>query len=165
MIKRLTLTAACLWLSACGFQPLHMTDSSAPLRAMTLDFGQVKAQGATGDKVEFLLRQSLADRMAAGNSPYVLSLDSSIKRQSLGIRVDDVASRFDLILEVDYQLKDAKTGDVLTEDSVRAVSTFGAPRDPYGRTAAQSNAEERLTAEVTDRMILKLGRYFKSQGQ
>lgn len=155
-----------LTLAACGFTPLHSQSTAAPLPAVNLDFTQTQAKGATGDKVEFLLRQSLKDRMAGNSraSPYTLSLDSKLARRSLGIRVDDVASRFDLTLTVEYRLIETKTGDVLDTGTVRAVSTFGAPTDPYGRTTAQFDAEERVSTEASDFLILKLARYFKTQG-
>ena len=162
----LCFSLAPLTLAACGFTPLHSQAAAAPLPAVNLDFTQTQAKGATGDKVEFLLRQSLKDRMAgnSGTSPYSLSLDSKLARRSLGIRVDDVASRFDLTLTVEYRLIETKTGDVLDTGTVRAVSTFGAPTDPYGRTTAQFDAEERVSTEASDLLILKLARYFKTQG-
>ena len=157
-----------LSLTACGFTPLHSQAAAAPLPVVNLDFTNTQAKGATGDKVEFLLRQSLKDRMAkagkSGTSPYTLSLNSKLTRRSLGIRVDDVASRFDLTLSVDYALIEAKSGDVLDRGTVRAVSTFGAPTDPYGRTTAQFDAEERVSTEASDLLILKLARYFKTRG-
>lgn len=166
-MKRLILSAlfAAPLLAACGFTPLHSTSASAPLPALTLDFQETQASGATGDKIEFLLRQSLKDRMSpSAASPYTLTLDSRLTRRSLGIRVDDVASRFDLILVVNYKLIKKSDGELMDRGSVRAISTFGAPTDPYGRTTAQFDAEERVTTEASDRLILNLARYFKTQG-
>lgn len=160
----LTLCFVIPALSACGFTPLHSTSASAPLPPLNLDFVYTDASGATGDKIEFLLRQSLKDRMgSAASSPYTLSLDSEVLRSDLGIRSDDVATRFDLSLNVKYTLSDKATGDELDRGSVRAVSTFGAPNDPYGRTTAQFDAEERVASEASDLLIMKLARYFKTQ--
>lgn len=152
-----------LALTACGFQPLHTSGSTAPLASMQLEFEQTRAQGEADSRVEFLLRQSLNDRMATGSSPYRLSLRSKLSRSTIGVTSDDIASRYDLTLDVTYILSDINTGDVLTRDDISAISTFGTPRDPYGRTAAQDSAEQRVAAEVADRIALKLASYFRTK--
>jgi len=48
---------------------------------------------------------------------------------------------------------------------VRAISTFGAPSDPYGTVAAQNNAEEQVAAEAADRIIARLAGYQASAEQ
>ncbi|WP_017932341.1 LPS assembly lipoprotein LptE [Robiginitomaculum antarcticum] len=166
-MKHIILIAAALIVSACGFTPLHAPSPLGvmPTQNMYLDFVETDARGATGDKIEFLLRQSLIDSMGtpSGSSPYTLSLTSKIQRSSIGVRQDDVAGRFDLRLTVNYRLLETKTGDVLDTGSVSAISTFGAPGDPYGSIAAQNNAEKRVAREAADRLLFDVATYFKRQ--
>ncbi|MEE9347289.1 MAG: LPS assembly lipoprotein LptE [Robiginitomaculum sp.] len=161
MITRFTLILfAALSLGACGFTPLHSPATSgisAPLPNMAIEFTDTKANGATGDKAEFLIHQALMARMGTGaKSPYSLTLSPTVSRGSIGIRSDDVASRYDLNLVINYVLTETGSDKVIAKDSVRAVSTFNAPNDPYGRIAAQDNAQKRATMEAADRLVLKI---------
>ena len=155
------LLALPLTVSACGFTPLHTpapgASFEAPLPNMDLQFTQTKAKGATGEKAEFLIRQALTDRMSTGaSSPYALKMGSRLYRSSIGIRSDDVATRYDMILDVNYRLVERATGKVVDSGRVKSVSTFNAPTDPYGRTSAQNDAEKRVARDVSDRLILKI---------
>ena len=160
-------TFALLGTSACGFTPLHApnTVGMASVQNMRVDFVTTTALGATGDKVEFLIRQSLYERIGptTSASPYTLNLSTSVLREPIGIRQDDVAGRFDLRLRVKYKLLDSATGKVLDTGDVDAVSTYGAPGDPYGFSAAQNDAEKRAAREISDLLLLEVATYFKRQ--
>lgn len=148
-------------LTGCGFTPLHAQNASglrAPLPAVNLTFVDTKALGATGQKAEFLVRQALSDRMATGTARYNLDLTSRLSRTPIGLRGDDVASRYDMSMSVRYVLTDAATGDVIERDEVSAISTFNSPNDPYGTTAATENATQRVAREVSDRLVLKISK-------
>ena len=170
-MKRFIISAAiCAFtapaLTGCGFTPLHANNGagfSAPLPAMNLNFAKTKAEGATGKKAEFLIRQALTDRMGTGTSAYNLDLTTSLRRVAIGLRGDDVASRYDMRLDVRYVLTRADNGDVIERDSISAVSTFNSPADPYGTTAATDNATKRVTTEASDRLILKIATAIRAQ--
>jgi LPS-assembly lipoprotein len=161
MIKQLALIVTITFgLGACGFTPLHSPSVSGyntPLPNMAVNYKDTKAQGATGKKAEFLIRQALTGRMASGaTSPYILTLTPKISRSSIGIRSDDVASRYDLNLRVNYVLSHAADNKTIATGAASAISTFNAPNDPYGRTAAQDNAQKRAVQEAVDRLVLKI---------
>jgi len=169
-MKQLILTAAICAMTAgaltgCGFTPLHSQNAAgfnAPLPAINVNFAQTKALGATGQKAEFLMLQALNDRMATGTSGYNLDLTTTLQRAAIGLRGDDVASRYDMQLRVRYVLTDAATGDVIDRDEVSAVSTFNSPNDPYGTTAATDDATQRVAGEVADRLALKLSKALRA---
>ena len=153
-------------LTGCGFTPLHTQNAagiSAPLPAMTVNFGNTRAIGATGQKAEFLIRQALNDRMATGASAYNLDLTTTLTRVAIGLRGDDVASRYDMRLRVRYVLTHADTADVLDRGLISATSTFNSPNDPYGTTAATDDATVRVAAEVADRLALKTAKAVRAQ--
>lgn len=151
------LGGAALTFSACGFQPLHggAVGGANGLSGISVSTGE--------EKIDFQLAQSLRDRMGENSGRYALELQNDLRRSRLGIRADDVASRYDMTLNVDYRLIDTKTGEVMTSGEVSSVSTFGAPDDPYGRNAASADAEARLADDAADRLILELSRYFKKE--
>ncbi|HFB55241.1 MAG TPA: hypothetical protein ENJ46_04890 [Hellea balneolensis] len=153
-----------LMLSACGFEPMHATNALNGASAVKggVVFREISVVTSKNDKEDFLLKQALRDRLGDNsNTRYTLRVVPTTSRRNLGIGADDVASRYDLIMTARFELLDAKTGDVLMKDKIRAISTFGAPRDPYGTASAQNNADRQVAAEAADRIIVRLARYQK----
>lgn len=160
------IIASAAFLTGCGFTPLHAdlpNKTGASLSGMSLDFVETESQGARGDRLEFLLTQSLKNRMgsASASNPYILELSPKLTRSGIGVRQDDVATRVDLILYVDYVIRDAATGDEIDRGDVTAISTYSAPNNPYTVSAALEDAEERVAREAADRLIFDVARALK----
>ncbi len=144
-------------LSACGFKPVH---APSAFGGNGLVFSDIAIETPGNEKIDFLLKQALRDRFGDNKTaPLILHVTPKTRRINLGIGADDVASRYDLVMDAGFILIDAKTGDEVYKDKVRVVSTFGAPRDPYGTATAQSNAEGQVANETADRIIAKLALY------
>ncbi len=141
-------------LTACGFRPMH---APGAFGGSGVSMKNIRVQMDGNDKMNFLLAQALRDRMGNNReAKYILKIAPETKRRRLGIGADDVASRYDLELSGTYELIRSKTADIMTSGKISAVSTFGAPRDPYGTATAQNNAESQLAAEAADRIIVQL---------
>ncbi|PHS38659.1 MAG: hypothetical protein COA91_07800 [Robiginitomaculum sp.] len=157
LIRTAILLAATLILTACGFKPMHAPEAFG---GNAIALKNIRVEMQANGKIDFLLAQALRDRMGDnGNAAYILRIKPDLSRSNLGIGADDVASRYDLVLQSGFELVATKTGDVVYRGDVRAISTFGAPRDPYGTVTAQNNAEEQVAAEVSDRIIARLAGY------
>ena len=147
-------------ISACGFKPMHAPNAFG---GSGVAMQNISVVTVNNDKIDFLLKQALRDRMGdVSSSKYTLHIEPKLKRRTLGIGSDDVASRYDLTMEANFELQNAK-GEVVFKDKVRAISTFAAPRDPYGTIAAQNNATEQVAAETADRIIIRLARFTPDQ--
>ena len=162
MMKKFIITALTLpLLTACGFTPLHgagVSGSAAKFEDISI---QINEGRDAGDKeAGFLVMQRLRDRIGENTGKHILELTPRLRRQRLGISADDVASRYDSILDMDYKLLDAKSGKILERGKVKGTSTFGAPIDPYGIAAADSNARQQTAKEVADRLLVKLASYY-----
>jgi LPS-assembly lipoprotein len=157
LIRTATILVTAFILTACGFKPMHAPTAFGD---KGVSMKNIAVEMQANEKIDFLLAQALRDRMGDNNgTPYILRITPGSSRKNLGIGADDVASRYDLVMETEFELVDAKTGDVVYSNKTRAVSTYGAPRDPYGTIAAQANAEEQVAAESADRIIAKLASY------
>lgn len=155
------ILATALIMSACGFKPMHApTAFGGPTNGNGVSMKNITVQMQANEKIDFLLAQALRDRMGDNRAtPYILRITPESNRNSLGIGADDVATRYDLVMETEFELVDSKTNDVVYRSQVRTISTYGAPSDPYGTIAAQANAEEQVSAETADRIIAKLAGY------
>lgn len=147
----LALTLSAGLLAACGFTPLYATPGvSAQLSSIDV----VAPQGRTG----FLLRQSLDD--AFGRNPALapthrMTLAVNEQKIPRGVRVDNVANRYELVLNVAYTLTPAggapgRTGRISTS------VTYDSADQPYASIAAEQDGQERAAAEAARLIHLEL---------
>ena len=162
MMKKIIIAALAVpLLTACGFTPMHgtgLTTSSANFEDISI---QINDGDDAGDKeAGFLVMQRLRDRIGENTGKHILELTPRLGRARFGISADDVASRYDSILRMEYKLIEADSGKVLERGEVKGTSTFGAPIDPYGLVAADKNARQQISKEVADRLLVKLAGYY-----
>ncbi len=157
MIERLgAVLAACLLVSACGFVPLY---GQAGVRG-GLSSIQVKVpQGRTA----YLVRESLDDALGRDThqpTAYRLEVTIDERRFARGLRVDNVANRYELQLKVGYSLVSTATGAVLLTGSVPVAVTYDSADAPYGGITAQQDGQKRAAQEAAQQIRLELARYF-----
>lgn len=154
----LSVAVAALMLSGCGFTPLYAT----PGVAAGLSAIEVAApQGRAG----FLLRQSLDD--AFGRDPrlppaYRMSLTVNEQKIPRGVRVDNVANRYEMVLTVGYALTTA-AGAPVRNGRVAASVTYDSADQPYASIAAEQDGQERAAAEAARQIQLDLVRLMAAQ--
>ena len=160
-MMRSVLIAAALLLGACGFNPVHSAGkmSDAP------SFRSIKVELVDPDKIAdkeggYHLQQHLYNRIGQNSGPHILRLDVRPGRRPYGLNSNDVATRYDKSLRVDYSLIDSVSGEKLYSDRIRAVTTFGSSRDAYARIAAEQNATEQVARDAADRILTRLAAYY-----
>lgn len=157
MIERLgAVLAACLLVSACGFVPLYgQAGVSGGLSTI-----QVKVpQGRTA----YLVRESLDDALghdARQAAAHRLEVTVDERRFARGLRIDDVANRYELQLKVGYSLVNVTTGSVLLSGTVPVAVTYDSADAPYGGITAQQDGQKRAATEAAQQIRLELARYF-----
>jgi len=149
----LLLAAVALGLTACaGFQPLY----GEPAVVKSLASIQVVApEGRTG----YLIREHLDDSLAKahGAAPaYRMDLQLSEARYPRGVRVDNVATRYEYVLIANYQLRAQPSGVVAKTGQVRVELTYDSADQPYASIAAQQDAQDRAAEEAARRIELEL---------
>ncbi|NNC38262.1 MAG: hypothetical protein EX271_01185 [Acidimicrobiales bacterium] len=160
-MRILVLTLIAFGLTACGFKPMHAPGAFSDTG---YSFEKISVVTVKEDKADFLLKQALRDRFGDNaNTQYELRIDPKVSRGGLGIGADDVASRYDMRMSAKYELVERKSGKTVDQGTVSSISTFAAPRDPYGRISAENNATEQVARETADRIIIKLANYFESE--
>jgi LPS-assembly lipoprotein len=154
----LAATAATLGLTACGFTPLY-ADHTGVSRNLA-DVRVVTGEG----RVAYLLRQSLLDEFGArgGESAarYTLRTQDNITRRGLGIRVDDVATRYEIIINVAYELIDEEDGRTVKRGRVSAEASYDTPDQPFAEVAAEESARERAANLAAERLRTELSLHF-----
>jgi LPS-assembly lipoprotein len=156
MHRRFLLAAAALLLSGCGFTPLYGTAGLSPaLSAVEVDAPETR----TGH----LLREELDDALARDRgrpAAYRLALRIDEDRFARGLRIDDVATRYEVALTVDYILTDARTRRQLTAGTTQVAVTYDSADPPYAAVAAYSDGQERAATQAAERIRIDLARWF-----
>jgi LPS-assembly lipoprotein len=139
-------------LSGCGFQPLYAQQGVvANLAAVDV----VAPQGRTG----YLIREHLDDALARsqGAAPaYRMNLTLSETRYPRGVRIDNVATRYEYVLTASYVLSRLPSGAVAKRGQVRVELTYDSADQPYAAIAAQQDAQDRAAQEAARRIQLEL---------
>lgn len=146
------LAGVALSTAACGFTPLYATPGVTPGLA---SIRTVAPDGRAG----FLLREQLDDAFAhkGGAAPaYNLTLTVEENRFARGVRVDNIANRYELRMKVRWRLGDAKTGTEIRKGEAEAGVTYDSADQPYSAIAAQNDGQERAAAEVARKIQLDI---------
>jgi len=144
-------------LAACtGFQPLYAMPNVTPaLRSVDV----VPPQGRVG----FLMREQLNDELARDfgvPARYRLVLTVTENRIPRGIRINNVASEFELDLRVNYDQIENSTGQSLLKGAAPVTVFYAATEAPYAGIAAQQDAQERAAGQAAVQIRLDLSRRF-----
>ena len=156
-----TLCLAAAGLASCGFTPLYAT----PGVVSGLSSVQVVApDGRTG----YLIREHLDDALAKnrGATPaYRMDLSLAEQRFPRGLRVDNVATRYEYVLTARYNLVHLPSGAAAKSGSVRVQLTYDSADQPYASIAAQQDVADRAAEEAARRIQLELAAWLAAQAK
>jgi LPS-assembly lipoprotein len=151
---------ACAPLAGCGFTPLYATPALSP----ALSSVDVVLPGTS--RTGFLLKEQLHSEL--NHDPdepahYRLSITLNERRSPQGVRVNNVANRYEIDLTANYTLADATTGKVLRVGAVSSEVSYDSADPPYSGVVANQDGEQRVAQEAAIRIRLELARYFEHQ--
>lgn len=146
------LALAALALAGCGFTPLY----GRPGVGAALSSVQVSVpDGRAGQ----LMREHLDDALSRDSNlkpQYRMDLQISEQRYPRGIRVDNVATRYEYVLTAAYTLVSTATGGTAKVGRVRVEVTYDSADQPYASIAAQQDAQDRAAGEAARKIELEL---------
>lgn len=158
-MRRLALALVSLvGLSACGFTPMYgdtgVSGSLSRIAVTTQD-----------DRLGYRVREQLEDALGRDGSQqplWRLQTDLDQSRRSLGRRIDDTATRYELTVRGAWTLTPVAGGEPL--GGVETVTTtYAAADQPYAAIAAQQDGEERAAAELARLIRLDIMRAMSAQ--
>lgn len=147
----LALLLAAPLASACGFTPLYADPGvGSSLRRI--------AVATQDDRLGYRLREQLEDALAWDRASAPLyRLDTRVEqsRRSLGRRIDDTATRYELTVKATWTLTPASGGAPMTGTET-VTTTYAAADQPYAAIAAQQDGEKRAASELARLIRLDL---------
>ncbi len=153
------IAASTLGLSGCGFTPLYANPGvSHGLASIEV----VAPAGRTG----YLIREHLDDALAKdiGASPaYRMELQLLEQRHPRGLRIDNVATRYEYVLVATYSLIALPSGQQAKRGQVRVQLTYDSADQPYASIAAQQDVADRAAEEAARRIQLELAAWMAAR--
>lgn len=149
--RTVLLTLAGLPLAACGYSPAY-----APGAAATALTDRIELDApTTRDAFSFVAR--MEDRLGRGVDPaYQLGYSIATRRVDLAVDTSGSILRYNLIGTVTWQLRDARTGTVLTKGSEQNFAGSAATEATIPAQAAEDDARQRLMVILADQVVAKL---------
>lgn len=140
-------------LSACaGFTPLY---GRPGVEGGLSSIETIAADGRGG----YLLREQLDDALAhrqGAPAAYKLAFAVNEQRFARGVRLDNVANRYELRMSVTWRLLDAKSGAEVHKGLTEVSVTYDSADQPYAAIAAQQDGQERAATEAARKIQLDL---------
>jgi LPS-assembly lipoprotein len=155
------LSMAAVSLSACGFAPLYARPG------VTTGLAAIQVQAPEG-RTGFLIREHLDDAFARNRNAapaYRMQLALAEQRYPRGVRVDNVATRYEYVLVATYALTALPSGAVAKRGTVRVELTYDSADQPYASVAAQQDAQDRAAEEAARRIQLELATWLAEGGK
>ena len=150
-LDRRTLLALPLALAACGFAPVY-----GPGGAGSALRGRVLVQEPT-TQAGYLLTRQLENRLGRAPDPR-FALDMTLLTDEEGLAVNSAGdiTRFNVLGEAGYALRDLGTGAVVTSGTVQNFTAYSATGSTVATLAAQGDAIERLMTILADQIVARL---------
>jgi LPS-assembly lipoprotein len=158
-MRRVALLGLLPLLAGCGFTPLYATPGVTPALASV---EVVTPEGRTGH----LLSEDLQDDLAVRRGEpamYRLALAVDETRYARGLSNENVATWYELFLNVSYSLVDKSSGRTLTAGQMPIHVSYNAVNDPYAGIVAQQDGQKRAAAEAAQRIRIELASWFSKQ--
>ena len=157
----LLLVSLVFLVSACGFKPLYAERQDK--QSVSRDFAAVKILPIS-NRTGQILRNELIDRMNPDGQPseakYSLEVRSTVSKQTLGIRIDETATRANMQFSASFRLREISSGAVVYKSATAATTSYNIVSSDYGTISAERNARKRGALLVADSITVRLAAYF-----
>ena len=150
-------------LGACGFQPLYGQASGSSIATVDdLARVQITPLGErTGQQLHNLLRDRINPRGQPAQPAYVLTVTLDENIRELGVEIDETATRSNLSLRANFELRLAATGERLTNGNSVSINSYNILSNEFATFSAEQDPRERGLREIADDIKVRLAIFFQ----
>src|SRR5262245_23137664 len=150
--SRIAPLLLCLGLAACGFEPLygeHGTDNVA----VTTDLAAIRIEAIPdriGQKMYNMLYERLTPEGKADTPKYSLHVRIRETVEELLYERDETATRANLTLRVDYELRRIEDDELIAKGTSRSTSGYDILSSQYATLVSKDDARTRSARAISD---------------
>lgn len=146
-------------LSGCSFKPLYSSyEGEVVARLASIKINQI--EGRLGQIMRNALLKGLTPFGEPKKPKYLLDVSLVFSDRDLGVAKDATATRSEVILSIQYVLKDAKTGRIIHKGSETESSDYNVlTTSYYSNIVAKNNAQEGSIDFMANLIKLSLSSY------
>ncbi len=147
--------------SGCGFKPLYGKPENGG--GASLEMASVRVDPIP-DRIGQVLRNELTDRLTAGVGPqptrYRLFVEIQESTAPLQIQTTDTITRYNFTLTASFDLIDSATGNVVYNDSARAVGSYDVVESEFATLVAEQETGREAARDLSSSISALLALYF-----
>jgi len=152
------MVAVMVLVTGCGFEPLHGRQQSGA--SATLALSEISVPPIP-ERLGQLLRIELTNRLTPNGPPrapaYVLNVQVTESKQSLGVRKDATATRANLIITANFNLFDTQADENLLDGTVRSINSYNILDADFATLSAEADARRRAARDLATEIQSRLG--------
>lgn len=149
---RAGVLALCLALSACGFEPLY-AEHGASHAGVTANLAEIRIEAIPdriGQTMYNLLHERLTPEGKAAQPKYALRVRLREIVDELLYERDETATRANLTLRADYELRRIADDEVIAKGTSRATSGYDILSSQYATLVSKDDARDRSARVISD---------------
>lgn len=149
--RRSILLVGLTALAGCGFSPAYAPDGAASRLQ-----GRVQID-APDDRAGYVLTRELEDRLGRSDTArFGLSHSIDVTESPIAISTDNVITRYNILGEVTFALRDLESGAVVTSGKVENFTAYSTSGTTVATRAAERDARDRLMSMLSDQIVTRL---------
>ena len=145
-----------VYLSNCGFQPLYADKNNSSISILESEIYIEDIPGRTGQ----IFKNSLLEHFGStANKNNELSLKVTLSKYivPLAFRSDKTVTRFNVIINSEYILKQNSNNLILTSGTSRSIASYSVVFSEFANLSASKDAEERATLDLAKKIARLIG--------
>jgi LPS-assembly lipoprotein len=160
----MTMLAALLFLSGCGFEPMYGKNSpgaeAVAVALPNIDIGNIPDRD--GQYLRNLLIDQLYTQGRPDAAPYTVTFSRLQKTTvDLGIQKDATATRAQIQITTHMELVDKATNKAVLQRDLKTVGAYNLLDDQLATLVSQQSITESILQEMRDDAVTQLSLYFR----
>ena len=160
-IKFFLITIILLFFSNCGYKPIYSSNNKSNDELLYISVKNIK------DRPGQILRNNLSNQLNPENKKtipkYYLLVNLDENKELIGYRKDMSVTRTDLIINVQYNLKNIKGGEMILKGTTKAVSSYDIVESIYATIIAEKDARTKGLKIISDIIVNELAIHFNNK--
>ena len=142
----------------CGFQPLYAVKDGVSLSILESQIEIEDINGRVGQTLKNALLENFGSE-SNSNKSYLLEMKLNKSVVPLAFRRDKTVTRFNVIIDSEYTLKNINNGELLTSGTSSSIASYSVVFSEFANLSAAKDAEERAVIDLSKNISRIIGFY------